>query len=186
MKWEKRDLTLFGKVQVLKILALPKIILSATILHVPQDVISELTKMFFKFLWGKVDRVKRLKVIQDHFNGGLGIIDIESLFTSFKASWLHRIKKADSENDSWVLTVKNKLLSLFHESELDENSFLSPEQDYSNTKNGKRHGIDANVTNLTRDIALLQDGNYALRLENAAHCTDPTIPLRKLSLNAET
>ena len=58
--------------------------------------------MFFKFLWGKVDRVKRLKVIQDHFNGGLGMIDIESLFTSFKASWLHRIKKANSENDSWV------------------------------------------------------------------------------------
>ena len=51
---------------------------------VPQVVICELTKMFFKFLWGKVDRVKRLKVIQDHFNGGLEIIDIESLFTSFK------------------------------------------------------------------------------------------------------
>ena len=42
---------------------------------------------------GKVDRVKRLKVIQDHFNGGLGMIDIESLITSFKASWLHRIKQ---------------------------------------------------------------------------------------------
>ena len=46
-------------VQVMKIVALPKIILSATILHVPQDVISELTKMFLKFPWGKVDRVKR-------------------------------------------------------------------------------------------------------------------------------
>ena len=30
------------------------------------------------------------------------MIGIESLFTSFKASWLHHIKKADSENDSWV------------------------------------------------------------------------------------
>ena len=78
--------------------------------------------------------------------------------------------------------MKNKLLSLFHESELDENSFLSPKQDYSNTNNGKRHEIDANVTNLMRDIALLQDGNYALRLENSAHCTDPTIPLRNTKL----
>ena len=30
------------------------------------------------------------------------MIDIESLFTSYKASWLHPIKKADSENDNWV------------------------------------------------------------------------------------
>ena len=30
------------------------------------------------------------------------MIDIELLFTSFKASWLHRIKKADAENDNWV------------------------------------------------------------------------------------
>ena len=58
--------------------------------------------MFFKLLWGKVHGVKRLNVIQDHFNGGLGMIDIESLFISFKASWLHGIIKADSENDNWV------------------------------------------------------------------------------------
>ena len=51
---EKEPNIIFGKVQVMKILALPKIILSATILHVPQDVISELTKMVFKFLWGKL------------------------------------------------------------------------------------------------------------------------------------
>ena len=63
-RWESRDLTLFGKVQVIKILALPQIILSATLLHVPQSVISELNKMFYKFLWGKVERLKRLKVIK--------------------------------------------------------------------------------------------------------------------------
>ena len=98
MKWEKRDLTLFGKVQVMKILALPKIILSATILHVPQDVISELTKIFFKFLWGKVDRVKRLKVIQDYFNGGLGMIDINCdlivIFTRVNNDYATTVKEA--------------------------------------------------------------------------------------------
>ena len=41
-KWKNRDLTLLGKVQVIKILALPQIILPATLLHVPQNVISEL------------------------------------------------------------------------------------------------------------------------------------------------
>ena len=64
--------------------------------------------------------------------------------------------------------MKSKLLSLCDGSELDQNSFLSPEQDYSNTNNGKKHETDENVTNLKRDIALLQDANDALRLENAA------------------
>ena len=34
-KWQTRNLTLFGKIQVIEILALPQIILPATLLHVP-------------------------------------------------------------------------------------------------------------------------------------------------------
>ena len=57
-KWKNRDLTFFGKVQVIKILALPQMILPATLLHVPQNVISELNRMFYQFLWGKVEWLK--------------------------------------------------------------------------------------------------------------------------------
>ena len=46
-KWSKRYLTLFGKVHVIKTLALSQIILPATILHVPPDVISQLNHIFF-------------------------------------------------------------------------------------------------------------------------------------------
>ena len=51
------------------ILALPQVILSATLLHVPR--ISFLNKIFFEFLWGKKDRLKRVKTVQDKGNGGL-------------------------------------------------------------------------------------------------------------------
>ena len=101
-RWECRDLTLFGNVQVIKILALPQIILSATLLHEPENVISELNKMFYKFLWGKVERLKRLKVIKKDSEGGLGIVDLDSLFNSFKAVWISCIMKADPENDNWI------------------------------------------------------------------------------------
>ena len=101
-RWECRDLTLFGKVQVIKILALPQIILSTTLLHVPQSVISELNKMFYKFLWGKVERLKRLKVIKKDSEGGLGMVNLDSLVNSFKASWVSHIMKADPENDNWI------------------------------------------------------------------------------------
>ena len=109
-KWKSRDLTLFGKVQVIKILALPQIILSATLLHLPQDIISELNKIFFGFVWGKKDKLKRVKVIQEKSHGGLGMVDVMSLFDSFKASWIYRIKKADPERDNWV-QISNSIIS---------------------------------------------------------------------------
>ena len=59
--------------------------------------------MFYKFLWGKVERLKRLKVIKKDSEGGLGMVDLDSLFNSFKAAWVSRIMKADPENDNWIL-----------------------------------------------------------------------------------
>ena len=71
-------------------------------LHVPQNVISKLNNMFYKFLWGKVERLKRLKVIKKDSEGGLGMVDLDSLFSSFKATWVSHIMKADPENDNCI------------------------------------------------------------------------------------
>ena len=111
-RWESRDLTLFGKVQVINVFALPQIILSVTVLHVPQYVISELNKMFYKFLWGKVEWLTKLKVIKKDSEGGLGMVDLDSLCSPFKVAWVSCIMKADPENDSWVLIP----ISLFFKS----------------------------------------------------------------------
>ena len=102
LRWEKRDLTLIGKIQIIKILALPKIIASLTMMHVPAGLLFDLNRLFFKFVWNKVERVARRNIIQDYSIGGLKMIDIDSLHNSLKASWLHRIQKADHEHDSWV------------------------------------------------------------------------------------
>ena len=80
---EEKGFVIIWKGSALKILALPKIILFATILQVPQDVISELNNVFKIPL---VDKVKRLKFVQHQYEGSLGMIDIESLFNSFKVS----------------------------------------------------------------------------------------------------
>ena len=46
--------------------------------------------MFYKFLWGAVDKVKREIVINDYENGGLRMIDIETQTNAIKASWVKR------------------------------------------------------------------------------------------------
>ena len=76
-----------GKITVINSLIIPKIIHSATVLDVPTNVIPEITKLLFNFLWGPRDKIKRLSVINSKHNLGLGMVDIDSFFLSLKAKW---------------------------------------------------------------------------------------------------
>ena len=57
--WGKRDLTLLGKVLVVKSLAVSKIVLCTSLLPVRQHFIDKLNRIIFKFVWGKRDKVSR-------------------------------------------------------------------------------------------------------------------------------
>ena len=72
-KWEKRELTLFGRVLVLKTFALSKLILPATTMCIPLKIIKRINTLFYKFLWRSRDKVKRIRVIQSLDNGGLNM-----------------------------------------------------------------------------------------------------------------
>ena len=54
----KRNLTLFGKVCIVKTLAISKIVYVSMCLTVPEKIIKEIDQRIFKFLWGKRDRIK--------------------------------------------------------------------------------------------------------------------------------
>ena len=59
---------------------------------------------------GQKRQAKKSKIIQEKSHGGLGMVDVMSLFDSFKASWIYRIKKADPERDNWV-QISNCIIS---------------------------------------------------------------------------
>ena len=63
--WRKRDLSLLGKVQLIKTFALSQFVLPATLLVIPPNVIKRIESMLYKFLWGGKDKVKRKRVIQE-------------------------------------------------------------------------------------------------------------------------
>ena len=46
--------------------------------------------------------MKRLKMIKPHSDGGINMVDVESMFLALKASWVYRIIEADTNTDSWV------------------------------------------------------------------------------------
>ena len=62
--WEKRELSLIGRVQVIKTFALSKLVFPASLLHTPEHIIKRFNTILFKFLWRSKDKVKRIRVIQ--------------------------------------------------------------------------------------------------------------------------
>ena len=66
-QWDRRKLTLFGRVTVIKSLALAKFIhLFLALPNPPGDLINTIDKLFFKFLWnGGPDRIKRNLIVKD-------------------------------------------------------------------------------------------------------------------------
>ena len=95
-RWKRRELTLYGKAQVIKSLALASIIYTASCCVVPNGMVDKINKILFSFIWGKVERVKRNTQICKKDEGGLGMIDIQSQFEALKAAWVPRIIKGET------------------------------------------------------------------------------------------
>ena len=69
--WNIRDVSLQGRVLIIKTMALSKIVYLAAALLTPQWVINEINKEFFEFLWKyNRDKIARKVVINDICNGG--------------------------------------------------------------------------------------------------------------------
>ena len=99
----RRNLTLFGKVQVIKCLAMAGLIYTATNCALPShDIISTINSEIYNFLWGKSEKIKRRVLINSIENGGINMVDIKSQFDSLKAAWIPRlIHDQDNHGGHW-------------------------------------------------------------------------------------
>ena len=91
MIWSKRNLSLFGKIQVIKTYALSKVIFPATMLPTSEIIVKKISVLFHNFLWGKRDKIKRSITSNSVESGGIGMPDIEQFFYSLKAGWVIRM-----------------------------------------------------------------------------------------------
>ena len=60
-------------------------------LPTPKNIIKELNRLIYKFLWNGKDKVTTVSVIYNYEGGGLNMVDIESMIKSLRLSWLKRI-----------------------------------------------------------------------------------------------
>ena len=66
---------------------------------VPEEVIRDVNRIIFKVFWRGQDRVVRTAMINYYENGGLRVLDFETLVKSVRLSWFRRLFAC--ENAGW-------------------------------------------------------------------------------------
>ena len=101
--WEKRNLSIVGKVCIIKTFLISQLVYIMQALVVPDSVLTQVNRLLFRFLWRKKDcnrkafeKVKRDVVCSDLENGGLGMM----------LQWAGRLCQAQGL-DKWSHVPKN-------------------------------------------------------------------------------
>jgi len=104
--WKMRDLSIIGKINIIKSLASSKLIHAMSVLpSPPNSFFKELETVLYNFIWNsKVDRIKRKILIGTYENGGLKMIDIESQSKALKIKWLEKLLHNNHklDNEFWI------------------------------------------------------------------------------------
>jgi hypothetical protein len=98
--WIQRDLSLIGKITILKSLAFSKIIYQCGVLTIPPNFVEQINDLAYQFIWNnKPEKVKRKTVIAEYEKGGLKMLDITNFLKAQKAMWVKRLMS--TEEGSW-------------------------------------------------------------------------------------
>ena len=96
--WSKRQLTVLGRITVVKTIILSR--LNHLFISLPRpspEFLKELEKLVFNFIWnGKPDRVARNLLVQNHDLGGLKMISAGNFIKSMHIKWFNRLMKSEA------------------------------------------------------------------------------------------
>ena len=97
--WKSRSLSLVGKSLIINTLGISKLLYLATILPVPNWVISEVKNLIWPFLWGcRMETVSRQSCHRPFLKGGLGIVNFKIKADALRlASIISLCSNADSK-----------------------------------------------------------------------------------------
>ena len=113
--WKMRNLSLIGKVCVIKTLILPQLIylFSVLCIKIPMFFFKKLNTLFFKFIWsGGKDRVQRKIMCSDYSQAGLKMIDPHIFAIAQKMTWVKLL--LDEDYDAPWKCIELSFLEKFH------------------------------------------------------------------------
>ena len=116
-----RNLSLAGRITIVKMLLLPKLVHLLAVLPTPNKyIMDELHSLFVNFVWNnKRPKVKMNTLVQDIGQGGLKMLHVESFSKAMKLSWVNRMYNTTDSN-IWkhlaLQTIQEQHLSSIFES----------------------------------------------------------------------
>jgi hypothetical protein len=91
--WMQRDLSLIGKITILKSLAFSKVIYQCGVMDFKTEFKEKIIEIAYNFIWhNKPEKIKRLTLIAEYEKGGLKMLDIDSFLKAQKAMWVKRLQ----------------------------------------------------------------------------------------------
>ena len=107
--WRHRDLSLLGRVTVLRSLATSQLWYLASVCSLPPDVETQLTASIWSFLWRGKQRglVNRNTCLLPRSHGGLNMIHLPSMVQALQLSLLRRL--LDPSDGKWKHFINNGL-----------------------------------------------------------------------------
>ena len=108
-QWERRNLTIIGKILILKTFGVSNFVYLIGSIGMPDWVIKELNTCFFNFIWKNntsknekaTERVKRNIVCNDIHEGGLNMINLRDFQDGFTLSWIEQFLTEPGDTD-WI------------------------------------------------------------------------------------
>ena len=94
--WSRRDLSIYGRINIVKTLALSKLVFISSVMETPKNFATEVNKIVFDFIWKqKPAKIKKTTLIKKKSDGGLGIKDFVLFDKALKLKIL-KIRYQDS------------------------------------------------------------------------------------------
>ena len=106
--WKSRDLTLKGKVLIIKTFLISQINYEIEMKSIPKNIVKEIDKILWNFLWnGKQPLVNKQTICLEVEKGGLNMINLNTFIQAKHIKIIHKI--INSETQHWNMIGKHRL-----------------------------------------------------------------------------
>ena len=95
--WRWRDLTIIGRIQIVKTFIIPIFLYRTSLISLDKEFVKEANKIIFDFIWKGKDKVKRSTLISDIEDGGLKAPHSNSIIETQRILLLQEISKRSTE-----------------------------------------------------------------------------------------
>ena len=101
--WRWRDLTVIGRIQIVKTFIIPILLYRASMICLDKEFLNEANRIIFDFIWKGRDKVKRLALISDVEDGGLKAPRLDSIIRTQRILVCKRLANEQCSNWKTIL-----------------------------------------------------------------------------------